>query len=101
EPSSGKMLMNADHEIQNGAMPLSNWPVGKVIEDSMTISIPRAELPRLQLRLGFWQGDSRLPVDDPRLQDGTDRVLGPTIDIESGSPLPEYRVKKTAHPPTL
>lgn len=101
EPTSGQMVMNADHEIQDGAMPLERWPVGKVIEDVHTVPLPRAQIPQLRVLIGFWHGDQRLPVDTPQLQDGTDRVLGPVIEMEDPNPLPEYHVKKTAKPPVI
>ena len=101
EPSSRQMLWNADHEIQDGALPLERWPVGKVIEDVQQLTVPRLELSQIQVLIGFWQGDARLPVDTPMFEDGTGRVLGPTIELQDANPLPEYHVKKTAKPPVI
>jgi len=101
DPSSRQMLWNADHEIQEGAMPLERWPVGKIIEDVQILSIPRLELPQLQVLLGFWQGDARLPVDTPMFEDGSGRVLGPTVELQDANPLPEYRVQRTPKPPVV
>jgi len=101
DPSNGQMLVNADHEIQNGALPLASWPVGKVVEDIHAVPIPRASVSQVRMVLGFWQGDVRLPVDDPAAQDGTNRMLGPTLELEDPNPLPEYRAKRAAKAPVL
>jgi len=55
----------------------------------------------LQLMLGFWQGDQRLPVDDPKFHDGQGRVYGPKLEGPQAAALPEYHVPKTAKPPTI
>jgi hypothetical protein len=100
DPATGQQLANLDHEIQGGAMPLGSWPVGKVIEDVQ--GVPTSpNFAKLQLRLGFWRGDQRLKVDDPAAQDGSERMLGPTIELQDGAPLPEYHVKKTPRPPVI
>lgn len=99
DATSRQQVGNLDHEIQNGAAPLGTWPVGKVVEDVHTLQFPNYP-GQLQLLLGFWQGNQRLPVDTPQLQDGTNRVLGPRI----GPSLPElkeYRTPKTPTPPTI
>ena len=100
EPATGRMLMNADHEIQGGAMPLERWPVGKVIEDTTRLPLPRIT-GQIRLVLGFWQGDQRLGVDDAAAHDGENRMLGPLVDVEDTSPLPEYRARKVSKPPAI
>lgn len=97
---TGQMLANADHEIQGGALPLERWPVGKVVEDKSRIRIPEGASGSLRLMLGFWRGDERLAVDQPRAQDGQNRMMGPVIEV-GGKPLPEYHVRKTAQPPRI
>jgi hypothetical protein len=91
------MLGNADHEIQDGAAPLASWPVGKVIEDVHTVPMPDGPV---RVLLGFWRGDDRLPVDDARAQDGSNRMLGPTLG-GGASDLPEYKVSRAKKAPAI
>lgn len=99
DASSGQMLANLDHEPQEGAAPLAVWPVGKVIEDQHSLSMP--DHPgELRVVLGFWQGASRLPVDDPSAHDGNHRMLGPRLG-GGAAQLPEYRAKKVARAPAI
>ncbi|WP_163868369.1 carbohydrate-binding family 9-like protein [Myxococcus eversor] len=95
--ATGGMLVNADHEFQDGAAPLASWPVDKVIED--VHSIPMPPVPSRAM-LGFWRGDERLPVDDAASHDGSHRMLGPQL---GGAPpeLPEYVVRKASAAPTI
>ncbi len=99
DPDTGQMLTNADHEIQEGAMPLGRFPVGKVVEDVHQVALPPG-VTRARLLLGFWAGDSRLPVDQPGAQDGNQRMLGPTLGAGAPS-LPEYRAPRAAQPPRI
>lgn len=96
DAASGQMLINADHELQGGAAPLASWPVGKVIED--VHSVPMPPVPARVL-IGFWRGDERLPVDEPRAQDGQNRMVGPPLGAESK--LPEYTVKRVRKAPVI
>jgi hypothetical protein len=96
DPATGQMLMNADHEFQNGLAPLGRWPVGKVVEDSHTVPMPEVQA---RVMLGFWRGDERLPVDDPRAQDGSNRALGPMLGSEPE--LPEYKVHRVKKAPVI
>lgn len=98
DPASGQMLMNADHELQAG--PLEQWPVGKVVEDSVVLPVPSVPGGQARVLLGFWQGDQRLHVDDARTHDGTERVIGPPIEVEVAQ-LPEYHVRKVSKPPVI
>lgn len=100
DASSGQMVGNADHEFQNGAAPLSTWPVGKVMADVQVVQMPNYP-GTLQLMVGFWQGDQRLPVDDPRFHDGQGRVFGPKLEGAQQTPMPEYHVTKAPKPPTI
>jgi hypothetical protein len=99
DATSRQQLANADHELQNGNAPLGSWPVGKVIEDVHGIQMPNYPQP-LQLLLGFWQGEARLPVDVALQQDGTQRMFGPTLEAPKVS-LPEYHVPRASKPPTI
>lgn len=99
--ATGQMLGNLDHDIR-GAEDTASWEVGRVIEDAQAINFPQlppGQKPRLLI--GFWQGNQRLPVDQPDAHDGLQRMLGPTLDGETGGSLPEYVVQKTPQPPTL
>ncbi len=99
DPGTGSMMVNADHPIQGGAMPLERWPVGAIIEDSHQITAPGGEA---RVVLGFWKGDARLPVDQPQAHDGMNRMLGPMLGGGAAAePLPEYQAKRTASPPTI
>jgi hypothetical protein len=97
DAATGQMLMNADHDIQNGLAPLALWPVGKVIEDSHTVPMPQSPA---RVMLGFWRGDERLPVDDPRAQDGLNRMMGPTLG-GAAPELPAYKVPRAKKPPAI
>ncbi|WNG25248.1 hypothetical protein F0U62_15350 [Cystobacter fuscus] len=97
EPGSGQMLINADHGFAGGVGPLGSWPVGKVVEDVHTVTMP--SIPG-RVVLGFWRGEERLAVDDPRAHAGDNRMFGPEL---GGAlpPLPEYTVHRAARPPVL
>ena len=97
---TGQMVLNADHEIQAGALPLGKWPVRKLIEDISTVTIPQGVPPALRVMLGFWNDSGRLDVTPPQAQDGTGRAIGPLIAVE-GESLPEYHAKRTHHPPKI
>jgi hypothetical protein len=101
DPSTGTMLVNADHEFGGGAMPLENWPVGKIVEDQHELSAPPGTS---RVMLGFWKGDSRLGIDQPQARDAVSRMIGPTIGGASAAAaedVPEYRVKRTPTPPVI
>src|SRR5215470_7008301 len=40
DSASGQMVLNADHEIQGGALPLQSRPARKVIEDVHSFQMP-------------------------------------------------------------
>jgi hypothetical protein len=96
DAETGQMVINADHAFQNGAAPLGAWPVGKVVEDAHTVQMPPTPV---RVMLGFWKGDERLGVDDPRAQDGANRLLGPVLG--QAPELPEYKVRRTSTPPVV
>ncbi|NNC20339.1 carbohydrate-binding family 9-like protein [Corallococcus exiguus] len=97
DPESGQMLANADHEFQDGAAPLETWPVGRVLEDVHTVAMPATPA---RLALGFWKGDERLAVDDPRMQSGDNRMRGPLLGGEPPA-LPEYTVTRVKKAPVV
>jgi hypothetical protein len=97
DPATGQMLMNADHEFQNGMAPLGTWPVGKIVEDSHAVQLPQVAA---RVVLGFWRDDTRLPVDDPRAHDGQNRMMGPELGGKAPE-LPEYRMARAKKPPVI
>ncbi len=60
DAASKQMLGNVDHEPQNGAASLGTWPQGKIIEDVQQLQMPNYP-GAMQLLLGFWRGEERLP----------------------------------------
>ena len=101
DAQSGRLVANADHRFQQGALPMDRWPVDKVVEDVHAVSFPPGTEGPLRVLLGFYLGDARLPVDMAQAQDGQNRALGPTIVFAGQQPLPEYHAKKTGAPPTV
>jgi hypothetical protein len=99
DPANGQNLVNADHEFQGGALPMERWPVGEIIQDTHTVTVPPVSQARVVL--GFWSGDTRLPVDQPAAHDGNNRMLGPILTDASRSALPEYHIKKALKPPRI
>ena len=93
---TGQMLGNADHPPP---LPLEQWPVGKPIEDVQVLALPPGA-PEIEVLLGFWQDDQRLPVDQPQAQDGQKRMRGPVIG-GGAPPVPEAHVRKTSTPPRI
>lgn len=100
DEGSGQMLVNADHEFQQGGMPMANWPVGKVVEDVHTFNLPAAPSGKVRVLLGFWQGNSRFNIDDPNSHRGDLRLLGPIIELQSDE-LPTYKAKKATKAPVI
>ncbi|WP_338867322.1 sugar-binding protein [Myxococcus stipitatus] len=98
EDAGGGMLINADHEVQNGAAPLASWPVDKVIEDVHSIPMPAVPA---RVMLGFWRGDERLHVDEASAHDGSHRMMGPRLGGNAAAELPEYIVRRASAAPTI
>ena len=48
DAATGQLVVNADHEIQDGRLPLESWPIGKVIEDVHAVPIPIGAPPQLR-----------------------------------------------------
>jgi len=93
---TGQMLGNADHPPP---LPLEQWPVGKPVQDVQVLALPPGA-PEIQVLLGFWHDDQRLPVDQPEAQDGQQRMRGPVIG-GGAPPVPEARIRKTSTPPKI
>ncbi|MBI5509168.1 MAG: carbohydrate-binding family 9-like protein [Deltaproteobacteria bacterium] len=80
-----------------------HWPVGKVIRDEHSLSLPEL-LPAaaVELRVGLYEGDRRLPVDDPASQDGQDRLRAGRFKV-AGTPMPRpvYQASKVREAPLI
>jgi hypothetical protein len=93
---TGQMLGNADHPPP---LPLEQWQVGKPVQDVQVLALPPGA-PEIQVLLGFWHDDQRLPVDQPEAQDGQQRMRGPVIG-GGAPPVPEARIRKASTPPKI
>lgn len=100
DDATGQMLINADHEFQQGALPMASWPVGKVVEDVHNFNLPAASSGKVRVLLGFWQGNNRLNIDNPSAHRGDLRLLGPVIELQTDE-LPTYRAKKASKAPVI
>ncbi|MBX5480956.1 MAG: carbohydrate-binding family 9-like protein [Myxococcaceae bacterium] len=96
DPASGQMLGNADHAFAGG-LSLDRWPVGKVVVDTHQVTMPAGPA---RIVLGFWQGEMRMPIDQPVLRDNQMRALGPNLGAAAPS-LPEYHAHRTDAPPVI
>ena len=102
DAESGEMLANLDHPLQGGRAPLGSWPAGKVVEDVHSFPLPEAPSGSVELRLGFWKGDQRLPILTASADDGSGRMRGPPVGRGATQRLlPEYRVPHTDKAPTI
>jgi hypothetical protein len=95
DESTGRQVLNLDHEPQQGLAPLDAWPLGAIIEDGHVFTMPGGGGP-YRILLGFWQASTRLPVDRPEAHDGQNRMEGPRFGA-----LPEYRVGRAQVPPKI
>ncbi len=98
DPNSGQMLFNADHGFAGGVAPLGSWPVGKVVED--VHSVPMPSVPG-RVVLGFWRGEERMGVDEPRADAGDSRMLGPELGGGALPALPEYVMRRAVKAPVI
>lgn len=99
DAASRKQLGNLDHEIQGGGAPLGTWPKGRIVEDAHGFQMPNYP-GTLQIALGFWNDQGRLPVDSVALSDGDNRVLGPRLEAPQAE-LPEYHAPRAAKAPVI
>jgi hypothetical protein len=97
--ANGQMVVNADHEIQQGNGPLETWPTGRIVFDQHVFQMPEHPGP-LRAVLGFWKDDARLPIDQAPLQDGQGRMLGPKLEA-GGAPIPEYKAPRAVKAPVI
>ncbi len=79
------------------------WPIGSVIRDEHRVRLP-AELPadRLELRVGLYDRDDRMPVDGEANNDGDDRIRAGGFEVSgTARPVPEYHAPRLKKPPAL
>jgi Carbohydrate family 9 binding domain-like len=97
-------LLNADHVAIQGGYPTSAWRVGTIFRDDQFLRLPSEPMgDHLTMYVGLYQGDQRLPLDQPQL--GTDnRLRAGAIPLGGGGgapeqvPLPIYRAPRAKGP---
>lgn len=96
---TGQMVANGDHPPP---APLEQWQVGQPVQDVQIVALPPGA-PEIQVLLGFWHDDQRLPVDQAAAQDGQQRMRGPVIGSgpPAPPPVPEAHVRRAARAPKL
>jgi hypothetical protein len=80
-----------------------HWPVGRTVRDEHALVLP-ADLPgaRVDLRVGLYLGNDRLPVDAAEKQDGQDRILAGGFAVAGREvPRPSAEAPQLARPPRL
>ena len=94
----GGVVINGDHIPVEGLYPTERWQVGQIIEDTYTVNVP-ADMSELLLYIGFYRFDDRLPVDDPAMHDGANRILAARVAVGGDQPtLPSYRAPRLKGP---
>jgi arylsulfatase A-like enzyme len=74
---------NLDHVPLDGAYPVSRWRPGQRIRDRQRISFPPTLTPGpYSLSLGFYRGNTRMPITPAEADDGTGRLRVVTIDVQ-------------------
>ena len=84
DPAGRAPRINADHDVAGGRFPLDAWKRGDVVRDAFAF-VPTTDAAALDLWLGFYRGDDRLPVDAASLDgartDGQNRVLAGALTV--------------------
>ncbi len=94
-PGQAGLVANGDHIPAAGAYPSTQWKVGATFRDPQTFGLPPTfPSPQIEVYVGLYQGDRRMPLDQPSL--GTeDRLLAATLTLGAAAqqaPLPTYKV---------
>jgi hypothetical protein len=98
------VAINGDHVAVQGAYPTSQWKAGSLFRDDEGIRLP-PQLPAqpLDMYVGLYRGDQRLPLDQPAL--GADNRLKvgviPLGTNPKETPLPVYKAAHTTGPITI
>lgn len=62
----GGQRQNLDHEAIDGGYPTQRWRQGDIIRDRVPATLETHMPPgNVEVFLGFWKGEDRLPVSDP------------------------------------
>ena len=97
-----RQRQTVDHHAIEGALPTNQWPVGKIIQDEVRVTLRSTFAPgELQIYTGFFRGETRLRVSREgaaRLtEDGRLRVGGLNVHWEP----PTYQIRYTPRAPQL
>ncbi len=93
-------VKNGDHAPQ---LATSAWRPGDVIVTHSEVKLP-GYLPgaQLEMRVGLFSGDQRLPVDDPQRDDGTRRIRAGRLAVAGTAlPKPSYEAQRLSAPPVI
>lgn len=75
------LRLNGDHVPANGLVPLAQWTPGDIIVDRQELTVPSNFRPgSYTMYLGFFSGDTRLPVTEGP-QDGANRVVAGRLHV--------------------
>ncbi|MHB1846475.1 MAG: carbohydrate-binding family 9-like protein [Deltaproteobacteria bacterium] len=99
-PGQPGVVVNADHVAIQGTYPTSLWKAGQIFRDDELLRLP-PQLPgkALDMFVGLFQGDARLPLDDPKLGQENRLHVG-EIPLGEGpsAALPVYEAVHTTGP---
>lgn len=91
------ILVNGDHVPVDNSYPTDQWKPGQFIADSYTITVPDQAPDELEVFIGFYRFDDRLPVDPPGPHDGANRILAVKAKVAvEGAGLPSYKAARRA-----
>ncbi len=102
-PGLPGVVVNGDHVALGGAYPTSRWRPGTIFRDDQILALPSGlDASGLDLYVGLWRGDVRLPLDEPQLG-SENRLRVGTIPLGEGpsAPLPVYRAPRATGPITI
>ena len=102
-PGVARAVIGADGWSVDGLWPTSRWQPGKVYADVHRFALPATWLdPSLQIYVGLYRLNARMPVDRRSASDGANRIRAATVPVAGGAlPLPTYKVPYTATPPKI
>ncbi len=99
-PGEPGIVVNGDHVAISGSLPTSEWKPGQLFRDDELLRLPpQLSGKALDLYVGLFQGETRLPLDDPKLG-AENRLHVGEIPIGDGpsAPLPTYRAARAKGP---
>lgn len=103
EPGRSGLLLNADGWPIAGLWPTSRFVPGKIYADPHSFTLPRGYPdPRVDIHVGLYRVEGRMPVDRRSAQDGANRIRAGTVKVAGGTlPLPVYRAPFTSVAPVI